>query len=108
MLCIAFAIFCFWNFSKSENNNELFSKKVKVALRAIGHQILLSNKDSITLILPVNKITENKYQISFEKHLYINPEILVSVVKNAFQKSDFPKNYFVEVIQCATNDVVYS
>ena len=32
----------------------------------------------------------------------------MEVVKNAFEKSDFSKNYFVEVLQCVSNDVVYS
>lgn len=100
--------FSIWIFLKSETKKELFYKRVKVALRAVGHQLLLSNKDSSSLVLPVKKITENKFQISFEKHLYIEPNILVEVVKNAFEKSDFSKNYFVEVLQCASNDVVYS
>ncbi len=69
ILFLAIAIFCVWSFSDPISNNEPFSEKVKIALRQVGNQLLLSNKDSVSLILPVKELANNKYQISFEKNI---------------------------------------
>lgn len=108
ILFLAIAIFCVWSFSDPISNNEPFSEKVKIALREVGNQLLLSNKDSVSLILPVKELANNKYQISFEKQLSIEPNILVDVVKNAFEKAEFSENYIVEVLQCSDDEVAYS
>jgi DNA-binding winged helix-turn-helix (wHTH) protein len=108
ILFSAIAIFCIWSFSDPISNNEPFSEKVKIALREVGNQLLLSNKDSISLILPVKELANNKYQISFEKQLSIEPNILVEVVRNAFEKAEFSENYIVEVLQCSDHEVAYS
>tara|TARA_R110001592_G_scaffold169749_1_gene406411 strand:- start:21 stop:884 length:864 start_codon:yes stop_codon:yes gene_type:complete len=108
ILFLAIAIFCVWSFSDPISNNEPFSEKVKIALREVGNQLLLSNKDSVSLILPVKELANNKYQISFEKQLSIEPNILVDVVKNAFEKAEFSENYIVEVLQCSDHEVAYS
>mgnify|MGYP003635454976 FL=1 len=108
ILFLAIAIFCVWSFSDPISNNEPFSEKVKIALRQVGNQLLLSNKDSVSLILPVKELANNKYQISFEKQLSIEPNILVDVVKNAFEKAEFSENYIVEVLQCSDHEVAYS
>lgn len=108
ILFLAIAVFCIWSFSDPETNKEPFSEKVKVVLREVGNQLLLSNKDSVSLILPVKELASNKYQISFEKQLSFKPNILVDIVKNAFEKASFSENYIVEVLQCSDHEVAYS
>lgn len=108
ILFLATAVFCIWSFSDPETNKEPFSEKVKVVLREVGNQLLLSNKDSVSLILPVKELASNKYQISFEKQLSFKPNILVDIVKNAFEKASFSENYIVEVLQCSDHEVAYS
>ncbi len=100
--------FVLWGFYSPEYNNNDFSKRAKIALRQVGNQLLLSNQDSTTLILPVKKITEQKYQISFEKQLSFEPSVLVKIVKKNLEKLTLSKNYRVEVIQCLDNEVSYS
>src|SRR4051812_26160735 len=46
--------------------NEIPEKHVEVVLRDIGHQLLLSAKDSSSRVLPVKKLNETTYQISFQ------------------------------------------
>jgi len=46
--------------------NEIPEKHLEVVLRDLGHQLLLTAKDSSSRVLPVKKIKENTYQISFQ------------------------------------------
>lgn len=108
VLLLAITVFGFLNFSSSKNETEDFSEKVKVALREVGNQLLLAQKDSTSLVLPIKEITVNKYAISFEKELSFQPNILVNIVKSVFNKSSLSTNYRVEVIRCLDKEVAYS
>lgn len=87
---------------------EDFSERTKVALRDAGHNLLLSNRDSISLILPVKELSPNKFQLSFHNSLGFEPNILVEAISNSFVKSNLPEHYIVEVIQCKDREVAYS
>lgn len=100
--------FVLWSFYPQETNQNDFSERVKITLREVGNQLLLSNKDSTSLILPVKEITENKFEISFEKSLGFEPSQLVKNLKVNLEKSSFSKNYRVEVLQCLDKEVAYS
>jgi hypothetical protein len=94
--------------SCAENTDEAFSESVKVSLRNVGHQLLLSNQDSISLVFPVIEFEKSKYKLSFQKQITIDPSHLVSIVERSFQKSGLPKHYLVEVIHCSDLEVAYS
>jgi len=97
-----------WLLSTSNNDQEEFSESVKVALRAAGNELLLSNNDSISLVQPITKLSTSKYQLTFESKLFIEPDYLVSSVKQNFAKANLPKYYRVEVVECNKEDVAYS
>ena len=107
VLLIVLAI-VLWSFYTQGNDKNDLSERLKITLRQVGNQLLLTNQDSTSLIFPIKKIEEGKYQISFEKELKFEPNILVQVVKKNFEKSAFSKNYRVEVLQCLDNEVAYS
>ena len=46
--------------------NEIPGKHLEVVLRDLGHQFLLTAKDSSCRVLPVKKLNENTYQVSFQ------------------------------------------
>jgi len=100
--------FSFWLLMSSEEPNQLFSQKVKVALRAVGHQLLLAHGDSTSLVMPVTSLTENTYQLSFQKPLSLDPSALVVVIDSVFQKAELPKDYLVETLACEAQEVAYS
>lgn len=85
-----------------------FSKKVKISLRAVGNDLLLSNQDSTSLILPVKELDVFQYEVSFQNDLLIHPDSLVNIVKRSINKSELSENYRVEVFQCSDNEVAYS
>ena len=103
-------IVCFilWIFSGSGNKEKEASELAKIALRDVGHKLLLYNQDSTSLVLPIIKLEESKYKLSFQIQLSIEPDSLVSIVKQSFQKTSLSEFYIVEVIRCSDNEVAYS
>ncbi|RSC95866.1 winged helix-turn-helix domain-containing protein [Tenacibaculum singaporense] len=88
--------------------SENFSERVKVCLRNVGHQLLLSNGDTTSLVLPIQQFNETTYKLSFQESLEIKPDSLVVLVNRSFKKSNFPTNYILEVKSCTKEEVVYS
>ncbi|MCH2194261.1 MAG: winged helix-turn-helix domain-containing protein [Kordia sp.] len=97
-----------WLFSTLDTNQTAFSEKVKIALRDVGNKLLLSEKDSTSLILPVREISAAKYELSFQSHLTFEPNAMVSIIEDSFVRAELPKEYLVEVLQCADEEVAYS
>ena len=108
ILLLAITVFSFLSFSNLSGKNEDFTESVKIALREVGNQLLLSNGDSISLVLPVKEINTLKFSLTFEKQLKLKPKPLVDIVKSVFEKSSLSKNYRVEVLRCSDHEVEYS
>lgn len=100
--CITFIAF------QNPNNNANFSEKVKVSLRDAGNKLLLTNKDTSSLILPIRKVKDNRYEIAFEGSLSITPDSLVGIVNSSLKNAKLSKQFIVEVINCSTQEVSYS
>ncbi|NQY07236.1 MAG: winged helix-turn-helix transcriptional regulator [Flavobacteriaceae bacterium] len=86
----------------------LSPEMVKVAIRSVGHELLLHNNDKKSLVLPVLEIEENRYQLAFERNLKIDPELLIPTIEERFLKANLPQEYIVEVKQCMNPEVIYS
>lgn len=97
-----------WLFLKPKEQNDDFSQDVKIALREVGHQLLLNNSDSTSLVLPIVEFEPSTYRLSFQKDVSIHPDSLVTVIQKSFETSEMPKHYQVEVIKCADKEVAYS
>ena len=108
ILALIIALFLTWTLSSSDENNEEFSEIVKISLRDVGNQILLTNQDTTSLVLPVIELEKSKYKLSFEHQLSILPNDLVSIIAKSFDKALLPDHYRVEVMQCADQEVAYS
>lgn len=93
-------------FQEDTENN--LPERVKIALRQVGNQLLLSNQDSTSIILPVIQLESLKYQLSFEKELTFLPDSLVAILDKNFAKAGLPENYIVEVLRCEDREVSYS
>lgn len=90
-----------------EDPNDI-SGITKVALREAGHQLLLRNLDSTSLILPVKELQPYRYGISFEKPISFEPSQIVTVIDSSLNMASISNNYRVEIIQCADGEVAYS
>lgn len=90
------------------NSEDNFSDRVKIVLRDVGNQLLLSEGDSTSLIRPVLKLSESKYQLSFDKPFGFKPGSLVEHSKSILLETGFAEEYIVEVIQCSDGEVAHS
>lgn len=86
--------------------SEIPEKHVEVVLRTIGHQLLLSAKDSTSRVLPVKQLDENSYQISFQHEVGFLSDSLINIVHRTFQKSALAKDYIVNLKNCDQKETV--
>lgn len=92
----------------SGSDNEVPAKQVELIMRNIGHQLLLQANDSTSRVLPVKKIHENIYQISFQNKFTFIPDTLINVVYRELAKYDLPKDYMVNVKDCQQQATVFA
>jgi len=88
--------------------NEIPEKHVEVVLRDVGHQLLLSAKDSTSRVLPVKKVKENTYQISFQNDFSFISDTLIDVVQREFKKTGLAANYIVRLMNCEQKEAVFA
>lgn len=88
--------------------NDIPAKHLEIVLRNIGHQLLLHSKDSTSRVLPVTRINENVYQISFENSFGFTPDTLMSIVHQQLARTDLPKDYIVTVNDCHENKTIFA
>lgn len=94
--------------ASSSKKNEIPGNHLEVVLRDIGHQLLLSAKDSTSRVLPVKKINENKYQISFQNEFGFISDTLINLVQRTFEKNGLAKDYIVNLRNCKENETVFA
>jgi len=98
VICVAFSM---------AGNDDFDIARREVLLRRIGHEILLQSGDSTSRVLPVKKIAENEYQVSFEKELSFHPDFLVNTTQRLLAKDPLARDYVVNVVNCANASVAY-
>ena len=88
--------------------NETPEKHLEIVLRNLGHQLLLTAKDSTSRVLPVKKLNENTYQISFQNDFSFISDTLINLVQRTFQKNALAKDYTVSLKNCKRNETVFA
>ncbi|WP_299531686.1 winged helix-turn-helix domain-containing protein [Ulvibacterium sp.] len=83
-------------------------RHVEVALRMIGHQVLLSSGDSLSRVLPIRTEEDGRYRIQFESEFAFSPEELATTINDVVRETGMATHFIVEVAQCGTEAVVYS
>ena len=94
--------------SCAKESNTTFSETVKLALRDVGHNLLLASNDSTSVVKPVLEVGEWEYQLTFESPIIIQPDTLVTQIKASFDTAELPSNYLTEVAQCQDYEIAYS
>ncbi|MDN3654517.1 winged helix-turn-helix domain-containing protein [Ferruginibacter paludis] len=92
----------------SNQKNDIPANHLEVVLRDIGHELLLSAKDSSSRVLPVKKINEHTYQISFQNEVGFISDSLINLVQRTFQKNALAKDYIVNLRNCKQNETVFA
>lgn len=98
VICVAFNI--------SDGDDFDISRR-EVLLRRIGHELLLQSGDNTSRVLPVKKIAENEYQISFENDFTFQTDSLVNITQRLLAKDPLARDYVVNVVNCKNTSVAY-
>ncbi|MDO1500579.1 winged helix-turn-helix domain-containing protein [Winogradskyella maritima] len=80
----------------------------KVVLRQVGHELLLSENDSISRVKEVVQLTDTRFEIQFENSLAFDPANLETIASSVISKSNVPQDYLLEVVECDTDIIAYS
>lgn len=103
---LSFILVIFATFSMADKDDFNIARR-EVLLRKIGHELLLQSGDSVSRVLPVKKIAENEYQISFEKEFSFQPDSLANTTRRLLANDPLTSDYVVNVINCGNSDVAY-
>ncbi len=98
LICVAFGM---------SGSEDFDIARREVLLRRIGHEILLQSGDSTSQVLPVKKIAENEYQVSFENPFTFQPDLLVNTTQRLLAKDPLSSDYVVNVLNCNDASVAY-
>lgn len=78
-----------------------------VALRMIGHQILLSTGDSSSRVLPV-KTEGVTHTISFENEFSFHPDTVSLLIDSVVDATGLASDYIVQFLTCDSNLIAHS
>ncbi len=98
LICVAF--------SMTGRDNFDFARR-EILFRRIAHELLLRSGDSSSRVLPVKRITENEYQVSFEKPFSFQPDTLVNITRHVLGNDPLVNDYVVNMINCDEGGVAY-
>jgi len=93
-------------FSMTDHDDFAIARR-EILLRKIGHELLLQSGDSKSRVLPVKKIAENEYRISFENELTFQPDSLVNITRLLLSKDPLTSDYVVEVLNAGNSAVAF-
>ena len=93
--------------AQEETRENIDEKLTLIAMRMIGHEVLLSFGDSTSRVLPIEK-EDGRYKISFATKFMFNPDDMITTVDQAMKKAEISNRYLVEVANCETETVIYS
>ena len=79
-----------------------------VSMRRIGHKLLLKSGDSISRVLPIKQLSENEFEIHFEKPIALNPDALADITGTEQKAGSLPNGYIVTVHDCAQGNIQYA
>ena len=90
-----------------DGDDDFEKTRVEILIRKVGHELLLQSDDSVSRVLPLNKISANEYQISFEHEFSFLPDSLINITQRLFGKDQQFADYVVKVLNCRNTSVVY-
>jgi DNA-binding winged helix-turn-helix (wHTH) protein len=100
------AIFFLTAFITDRSEGDIYSKRVNIAVRAIGHDLLLRAGDSTSVIPPVIEKAKGVFLLEFENEFVFHPDILVPIVQQFLAKTGLSR-YTVTVYKCHKPAIVY-
>ena len=82
------------------------NQHLEVAMRLIGHHVMLHVGDSQSVVKPVQKI-DNQYRIEFSTDFEFEPSSIAQIIDSVMKVSHVATSYQVAIIPCAGSEMVY-
>ncbi len=82
-------------------------RQVQIALRRVGHHMLLASGDSASRVLPIEKIAD-RYKLQFATDFAFDPDQVITLVDSLIQQAGIATGYIVEMEECTTGQIVHS
>ena len=82
-------------------------RQVEVAMRLIGHEVLLAAGDSSSVVRPVER-DGDRYRIRFANDFGFEPSLVTTTVDSIVRTTKVATRYLVEFVSCDSNVVVHS
>lgn len=105
---ISVAVWLFVALAFVEQKNAHPKAHTEIVMREIGHRILLHAHDSTSRVLPVERINDNTFQISFENAFAFVPDTLINIVHRTMANNGMPTNYSVSVKDCHKLQTIFA
>ena len=86
-------------FVTDKSGGEVISKRVNIAVRAIGHDLLLRAGDSTSVVPPVTEKPNHVFLLEFENEFVFQPDTLVAIAQRSLDKTGLSR-YSVTVHEC--------
>jgi DNA-binding winged helix-turn-helix (wHTH) protein len=93
--------------TKQTSKTDFDSAKEMVVMRQIAHSVLLYSKDSTTQVSPINRISENEFQIPFHSSFSFKPDSLVAIIDRIINHNNLPSDYIVQVTEPLSEKVIF-
>jgi DNA-binding winged helix-turn-helix (wHTH) protein len=100
------AIFFLAAFVTNKSDGEFISKRVNIAVRAIGHDLLLRAGDSTSVVRPVIEKPNGVFLLEFENEIAFQPDTLVAIAQRILDKTGLSR-YTVTVYECHRPVIIY-
>jgi len=106
LLFSVFLLGGFYFLIKAGDETDFNLSKHEIEIRKIGDAILLQIGDSTSRVLPVKKLSNEAYELQFEKQFAFEPNVIVAIIRKTFAESNH-SDYLVNVLDCDHHQVVY-
>ena len=106
LLCLICLVFYPFR-AHSVTPDQIDEKRISVAMRMIGHQVLEQLGDDSSRVMPIEQMGQ-QFRIPFEFEFGFDPSDIVAIVDNVISSSGIASDYLVEVEQCTTKKIVHS
>ncbi len=81
--------------------------EIEIAIRQIGHTVLLHAGDTSSRVLPVQHPNSSTFLLTFQSPFSFIPDSLVKIVKTSISKTNIRSSYRVNVRDCNKKEIVY-
>jgi len=82
-------------------------KEIAIALREVGHRVMLHAGDSVSRILPVKRTDESTFRLEFQSSFTFVPDSLVKIVQQSLASTSVQVSYTVNVLDCSSKEIIY-